>query len=208
MICPACGSNETDVIRTSSLRTVSRERQCKCGARWDTKELFVKGSLRTAPGIENLATGSNKNTLPVASKSATGSTPRGGRGGSVLDLFPESGSSPISASSPSRSLEADQQRSLEQTRARSKGAANYSSAFLMFWREYPRKTGKGAAWDAWRKLQPPIADALAALAWQRQSADWRKDNGAFIPHPATYLNQRRWEDEPSTPVAQPRRPYA
>jgi hypothetical protein len=35
------------------------------------------------------------------------------------------------------------------------------------------------------------------LALQRQSAQWQRDDGQFIPHPSTWLNGRRWEDEGS-----------
>jgi hypothetical protein len=37
---------------------------------------------------------------------------------------------------------------------------------------------------------------LAGLEWQRQQAAWMKDGGQFVPHPATWLNQGRWDDEP------------
>lgn len=70
------------------------------------------------------------------------------------------------------------------------------SDFDSFWKHYPRKVGKGAAERAWKKLQPSVSVIVAALAWQVKSEQWTKDNGQFIPHPATYLNQRRWEDEP------------
>jgi hypothetical protein len=30
---------------------------------------------------------------------------------------------------------------------------------------------------------------------RRSHPDWTKDAGQFIPHPSTFLNQRRWEDE-------------
>jgi len=30
---------------------------------------------------------------------------------------------------------------------------------------------------------------------QKATEQWRKDNGQFIPHPQTWLNQRRWEDD-------------
>ena len=36
---------------------------------------------------------------------------------------------------------------------------------------------------------------LAALEQQRQSHDWQKEGGRYIPYPATWLNQGRWEDE-------------
>ena len=58
--------------------------------------------------------------------------------------------------------------------------------------------GKGAAAKAWEKAQPPLDDCLKTLAWQTRSEGWTKDNGQFIPHPATWLNQSRWTDEPET----------
>ena len=73
----------------------------------------------------------------------------------------------------------------------------YSVGFEAFWKMYPRKTGKGSAWRAWEKLKPDLCVVEAALAWQIRSDQWTKDGGQFIPHPATWLNQRRWEDEPT-----------
>ena len=72
--------------------------------------------------------------------------------------------------------------------------------FAAFWSAYPRKTGKGAALRIWVKMRPPLDAVITALDWQRQSADWTKDGGQFIPHPSTYLNERRWEDEPRQAV--------
>jgi len=67
--------------------------------------------------------------------------------------------------------------------------------FESFWMAYPRKTGKGAARDAWAKAKlPPIDQILTSLHKAKKSPDWIKDRGAFIPHPATWLNQGRWED--------------
>ena len=82
---------------------------------------------------------------------------------------------------------------------------NTSIGFTEFWQAYPRKVGKGAAEKAWVKLKPNLQTVLSALAWQSRQDGWTKDQGAFIPHPATYLNQRRWEDEkPATTTTQPR----
>lgn len=82
---------------------------------------------------------------------------------------------------------------------------NTSIGFTEFWQAYPRKVGKGAAEKAWAKLKPDLQTVLSALAWQSRQDGWTKDQGAFIPHPATYLNQRRWEDEkPATTTTQPR----
>ena len=37
---------------------------------------------------------------------------------------------------------------------------------------------------------------LDAVSAQSESDQWRKDGGQFIPNPATWLNQSRWEDDP------------
>ena len=63
---------------------------------------------------------------------------------------------------------------------------------------YPNKKGKAAAEKAWKKLKVTadlfgqIAEGLAA---QVVCEAWVKDGGQFIPHPATWLNGKRWEDE-------------
>lgn len=69
----------------------------------------------------------------------------------------------------------------------------YSSNFLEFWANYPKKTGKDAAWKLWDKLNPNIDDVMYALSWQKESKKWAD---GYIPNPTTYLNQGRWKDEP------------
>lgn len=79
---------------------------------------------------------------------------------------------------------------------KAKAPEQMSEDFLTFWNTYPRKTGKGAAWKAWNNAnRPPLEVILSAIRKARQSPDWLKDRGAFIPHPSTWLNQARWEDE-------------
>lgn len=73
-----------------------------------------------------------------------------------------------------------------------------SAGFELFWQRYPRKVAKPAALKAWNKLKPvgALLDALTkGLERQAASSNWQKNDGAFIPHPATWLNGRRWEDE-------------
>jgi len=41
----------------------------------------------------------------------------------------------------------------------------------------------------------PFGRIMDALCIAVRCDQWRKDNGQFIPNPATWLNQRRWEDE-------------
>jgi len=71
--------------------------------------------------------------------------------------------------------------------------------FDAFWAAYPRKVGKGAALRKWTHVKPPLAKVLEAISWQRATPEWTKDGGQFVPHPATWLHQRRWEDEPFHP---------
>ncbi|QGF94496.1 phage replication protein [Pseudomonas sp. CFSAN084952] len=70
--------------------------------------------------------------------------------------------------------------------------------FPKFWKLYPNKKGKVAAEKAWKKHK--VTDDLFALiaeglSKQVVSEAWVKDGGKFIPHPATWLNGKRWEDE-------------
>lgn len=36
---------------------------------------------------------------------------------------------------------------------------------------------------------------MTAVERQKCSDQWTQNNGQFIPHPATWLNQGRWDDE-------------
>lgn len=75
---------------------------------------------------------------------------------------------------------------------------NGDGRFETFWKAYPKKIGKGAAEKAWKKISSVEAifeKALRAVAIQSRSDQWLKEGGQFVPHPATWLNQRRWEDE-------------
>ena len=77
----------------------------------------------------------------------------------------------------------------------------YSPLFLNFWSKYPSKVGKGAAWKAWKKIKSPSTMMnliIAAINEQSKSEKWKKNNGQYIPNPATWLNQCRWEDETNT----------
>ena len=78
---------------------------------------------------------------------------------------------------------------------------DYDLRFGSFWNAYPKKIGKAAAVKAWNKLTPSDelqAVILAAVEAQKQSSQWTKDGGQFIPHASTWLNGRRWEDQLNT----------
>jgi hypothetical protein len=70
--------------------------------------------------------------------------------------------------------------------------------FQAFWSAYPRKAAKANALKAFEKLNPDgdlMKMMLGALSRWSKSEQWIKDGGQFIPHAATWLNGRRWEDE-------------
>ena len=74
----------------------------------------------------------------------------------------------------------------------------YSEDFETFWKAYPKKTGKAEAFKIWKKSKPDITSVLQTLAWQTTTDDWTKNSGQFVPHASTYLNQKRYLDEPVT----------
>ena len=72
------------------------------------------------------------------------------------------------------------------------------SGFDEFWQSYPRKVGKKAAQNAWKRLKPNAAlriKIMEALQEQKASRRWQKEQGRYIPNPATWLHQERWEDQ-------------
>jgi hypothetical protein len=72
--------------------------------------------------------------------------------------------------------------------------------FDAFWTAWPKKVGKAAARKAWDRLngnRPEIGHVLEAIRWQAHTDQWRREDGRFIPNPATWINQNRWLDEPT-----------
>lgn len=82
------------------------------------------------------------------------------------------------------------------------GEADDPLGFDAFWEAYSRKEGKKPARRAWGRLSRKArAAALAHVpAFVASTPEVR-----FRPHPATYLNERRWEDEALPPAREPAR---
>lgn len=74
-----------------------------------------------------------------------------------------------------------------------KNKSTNSVEFDDFWKTYPKKVGKDKAITAWNKKKPPLIEVLEALQWQVISDQWKS---GYIPNPATYINDGRWQDEP------------
>lgn len=73
--------------------------------------------------------------------------------------------------------------------------------FDIFWEAYPKKVSKSSAFGIWtrKKLNQHIDAIMVGLNAYKASEQWRKDGGAFIPMPSTFLNQERWTDEIYSP---------
>jgi hypothetical protein len=93
----------------------------------------------------------------------------------------------------------------EEKRREEKEKNMVGEGFASFWEPYPRKVAKAEALKAFKKqhINGELPLILADIEKRKTSEDWLKSNGQFIPHPATYLNQRRWEDESTTSQPDP-----
>jgi hypothetical protein len=72
------------------------------------------------------------------------------------------------------------------------------SWFDEFWNSYPKKVGKQDAVKAWKKIKPDavlMGKIISGLNAWKDSDQWNKEDGQYIPYPATWLNKRKWEDE-------------
>jgi len=79
-----------------------------------------------------------------------------------------------------------------------------AASFDIFWAAYPRKEAKKDALSAFAKLNPNselLTVILAAISTKAASADWTKENGKYVPLPASWLRAERWTDEGVTLAA-------
>lgn len=71
-------------------------------------------------------------------------------------------------------------------------------AFAVWYSAYPKKKAKGDAIKAWvttKKDRIALELMLQILKQQCASKDWQKNEGEFIPYPATYLRRLQYLDE-------------
>lgn len=76
--------------------------------------------------------------------------------------------------------------------------ASNEARFSVFWAKYPRRKSKKHAIKAWNRLNPNeelIEKIMRALQNAINSTDWKRENGRFIPYPASWLNAGGWDDE-------------
>lgn len=85
--------------------------------------------------------------------------------------------------------------------------------FETWWKEFPtrRRKGKPIALTKWKYLKNsgkllPLSEMLAVLKAQKESPDWAKNGGEYIPGPLPYLNQMQFIDDSIQPQAQSTKP--
>lgn len=86
-----------------------------------------------------------------------------------------------------------------------------AAAFEIFYKAYPNKKNVKTARTRWEKMKvtPELfAAIMEGLERAKNSQEWTKDGGAYIPHPATWLNGEGWKNEykPLRQAAAPKAP--
>lgn len=76
----------------------------------------------------------------------------------------------------------------------------YSEGFEQWWQIYPKRSGKGAAFKSWKKVATSNKARQTIMAATAAFAEAVVDM-SFVPLPATWLNQRRFDDDPSEAAA-------
>ena len=70
--------------------------------------------------------------------------------------------------------------------------------FDLFYKPYPKKKSKGDAEKAFKAIKPDtdlLNKIIESIEKAKNSHDWKKDNGKWIPYPASWLRAKGWEDE-------------
>ena len=105
--------------------------------------------------------------------------------------------STLSTSHPQSQSESHSQKKDSRAKARE------GAWFEQFYQAYPKKRDKKRAEKAWKNIErhsPELTmKILAAIEVWKDTEDWRREKGRFVPYPATWLNGERWEDETIAP---------
>jgi hypothetical protein len=75
--------------------------------------------------------------------------------------------------------------------------------FSEWWSLYPKKVGKLGATKAWKKALKVASAAAIIAATEAFARECLGTDQQFIPHPATWLNAGRWDDEPVSATSEP-----
>lgn len=77
--------------------------------------------------------------------------------------------------------------------------------FELFWSAYPNKKSKKPAFEKFKRIdfkKTSFESIMISLEKQKQSDDWTKNGGQYVPMPTTWIFNERWADEIQTPAQQ------
>lgn len=89
---------------------------------------------------------------------------------------------------------------IEEKKNRRRIEKTNTEGFAVWYKSYPKKKSRGEAEKAWSTIKPDnelLKKMVTTLEWQKTSTQWTKENGKYIPHPATWLRAKKWLDEKS-----------
>jgi uncharacterized protein YdaU (DUF1376 family) len=104
------------------------------------------------------------------------------------------------SSDPSSDPSSENQALLSSSSSSSKKKKIYTVAFEAFWSIYPRKfgTSKLKAFEAWEKLngkEDTLIPVIMSAIDRQIGSIYKGKEVKWIPHAATWLNEKRWEGE-------------
>jgi len=197
-VCLASHRNGATDQCNPSTATLARETSKHRGTIYRSLELLESAGWI---GIERRAGGRNSYTfppIPTYSASATGCT------GATSSA---SATKPVAPAQQNQSRQREQNK-MKRTRRTNKTKTraardDHGEAFAAWWEVYPRKVAKPAALKAYARAIASLKaehDGTAdqwLLARTRQFAQSPAGQaGRYCPHPATWLNQERFNDDP------------
>jgi len=74
----------------------------------------------------------------------------------------------------------------------------HEQTFEAFWAVWPKREGKAKALASWLRLKPKpesVQAIIEAISRHQVAKNWARENWRYCPLPATWLNERRWDDE-------------
>ena len=98
----------------------------------------------------------------------------------------------------SNALDKEEDKDKDKEEEKKKKKNTYSASFEAWFQNYPKKKKKGDAYKAWNTFRPDedlqkiMTDAVEQ---HKKTAEWKKDDGQYIPYPASWIRGRCWEDE-------------
>jgi hypothetical protein len=151
----------------------------------------------TLPDSNNLINERLEKTRKEQETYSKGQSESGLKGVEVKKL---KGIYPFNKSSDPSSDPSSENQALLSSSSSSKKKKIYTVAFEAFWSIYPRKfgTSKLKAFEAWEKLngkEDTLIPVIMSAIDRQIGSIYKGKEVKWIPHAATWLNEKRWEGE-------------